>query len=185
MRVAERIALRQANLDLFSVDVEECFMAKLRTGVYFPDDADLSRLFADLNHKFFSGRLPDANVEWSSRMKHAGRCSQELNLIRLGLEYHRHYPEDIVDTLKHEMIHLLHPNHGTEFKREARRIGASRYAKQYPGMLKGMRYLYECPTCGESFPSRKLLRMRACGKCSGRKYDSRHKLRFVRRLDQS
>jgi predicted SprT family Zn-dependent metalloprotease len=100
----------------------------------------------------------------------------------LGRSYHEHYPEDIVDTLKHEMIHIRLSNHSREFKEEAKRIGASMYARNYPGMLRGMKYMYVCPACNLSYPSRKMLRNRSCGPCSKGKYDSRFKLRFVKRL---
>lgn len=182
MRRAELEILRETNYELFALDPEEAFVERLKDGVYFPTENDLSALYISLNNKYFDGKLPDARIEWSTRMIHAGKCEEKQRIIRLGVAYHKHYPEDIIDTLKHEMIHLIHPNHGKDFKAEAKRIGASRYSKAYPGMLKAMKYIYECPECGEQYPSRKMLRNRSCGKCSRGRYNSRFKLRFVRRL---
>jgi len=183
MRQTERFALKVHNYDLFLSDPEEEFLSKIRGGFFFPTESDLSELFDELNRKYFDGRLPKAKIEWSSRMKHAGKCLSRNLIIRLGHDYHKYYPEDIVDTLKHEMIHIRIPNHGQKFKEEARRIGASRYAKNYPGLLRGMKYLYACPVCGEIYPSRKLFKERSCGRCSKGRYDPHYKLKFVKRLD--
>ncbi len=169
------------NLDLFS-QVEVVPPANVRCSDSLPAEEELLAMFDEFNLLYFGNSLPRPKIEWSSRMKHAGKCEPRAQLIRLGRAYHEHYPEDIVDTLKHEMIHLVYPNHGPEFRREAERIGTSRYARHYPGMLKGMKYIYQCPTCGAEYPSRKMLRMRSCGPCSKGKYDGRHKLRFVRNI---
>jgi len=182
MRRAELEKLREVNFELFALDPEEEFIERFKDGVSLPTDSDLAEMFVKLNQKYFDGKLPDARIEWSTRMVHAGKCEDKQRLIRLGVAYHKHYPDDIIDTLKHEMIHLIHPNHGKGFKSEAQRIGASRYSRMYPGMLKAMKYLYECPECGEQYPSRKMLRNRSCGKCSPGRYNSKYKLKFVRRL---
>jgi len=183
MRQTERLALDQSNFDLFKTDPEEEFQNMIRQGLFFPKESDLAKLFCDLNRKYFEGSLPEVDIEWSSRMKHAGKCISKDRIIRLGLSYHEHYPEDIVDTLKHEMIHVRLPNHSRKFKEEAKRIGASMYAKHYPGMLRGMKYIYVCPSCGITYPSRKMLRNRSCGACSKGNYDSRFKLKFERRIN--
>lgn len=183
MRQAEKLALIHDNYDLFRTDPEEEFQNRIRSGLFFPAESDLAILLNALNRKYFGGDLPDVTIEWSSRMKHAGKCIANDNIIRLGRDYHEHYPEDIVDTLKHEMIHIRLPDHSSRFKEEAKRIGASMYAKNYPGMLRGMKYMYVCPVCNLSYPSRKMHRNRSCGPCSKGKYDSRFKLKFVKRLD--
>ncbi len=183
MRTAERTALARINYDLFAADPEEEFRRKAEKGSFFPTDSDLGQLFDCLNRKYFNGILPKARVEWSSRMKHAGTCYTKDLTIRLGVDYHRHYPEDIVDTLKHEMIHIRLPNHGRKFQREAERLGTSLHAKYYPGMLRGMKYVYVCPACGITYPTRKMLRNRSCGACSKGRYDGRFKLKFLRRIE--
>lgn len=185
MRFTERQALKESSYDLFDCCVELSPENDSCQTNSLPTEECLAGLFRDFNSKLFGGKLPVAQIEWSTRMKHAGKCIRSDGIIRLGVSYHKHFPEDIADTLKHEMIHLVVPNHGIEFKREAKRIGASRYAKHYPGMLRGMKFMYECPTCGEQYPSRKILRQRSCGKCSNGRYNSEHKLRFVRRLDDN
>ena len=183
MRLAERRSLKESNYDLFDCDVELNTENDTGRTASLPTEEDLAGLFRDFNCRFFGGELPVAQVEWSTRMKHAGKCIRSDRIIRLGVSYHMHFPEDVADTLKHEMIHLVIPNHGSEFKREANRIGTSRYARHYPGMLRGMKYMYDCPACNLSYPSRKMLRNRSCGPCSKGKYDSRFKLKFVKRLD--
>jgi predicted SprT family Zn-dependent metalloprotease len=182
MRQAEITALNECNFDLFRIDPEEEFVNQITAGSFVPTEEDLTKLFHDLNLKYFDGKLPDVQIEWSTRMKHAGKFITRDRIIRLGRAYHEHYPGDIVDTLKHEMLHLIYPYHNREFKREAHRIGTSLYAKNYPGMLRGMKYMYICPGCGTEYPSRKMLRNRSCGRCSQNGFDPRFKLKFVRRL---
>lgn len=184
MRKVEIEALREHNLDLFDSMSPASIIETISASERIPTESELNELFDALNEQFFAGGLPKARVEWSSRMKHAGKCMSMQRIIRLGESYHRYYPEDVVDTLKHEMIHLMIPSHGADFKKEARRIGASFHAKNYPGMLRGMKYLYTCPGCGAMFPSMKRYRERSCGKCSKGRYDPRFKLKFVRRLDE-
>jgi len=182
LKKRQQDALREINLDLFSPQSYHIVRPETRATDELPSEPELYCLFDSLNGRYFGSSLPRPTIEWSTRMKHAGKCEMKGRVIRLGRAYHEHYPEDVVDTLKHEMIHLIYPNHGPEFKREAERIGTSRYARQYPGMLKGLKYLYVCPTCGTEFPSRKMLRMRSCGPCSGGRYNGKHKLQFVRKL---
>jgi predicted SprT family Zn-dependent metalloprotease len=182
MRQSELRALRIHNLDLFSDDPEEAFQSLVKGDNALPSVSQLNQLFEALNYKYFSGSLPTAKVEWSSRMMHAGKCVKSDRLIKLGTSYHTHYPEDIVDTLKHEMIHLKYMNHGPEFKAEAERIGASRYARRYPGMSRSMKYLYQCPSCGEIYPRRRRMRDHSCGCCSKGRYNPAYKLKLVRKL---
>jgi len=178
----QREALSEVNIDLFSPENLSAICITDPSTANLPSEDELYRMFESLNRQHFDNTLPRPTIEWSTRMKHAGKCEMKAGIIRLGRAYHEHYPEDVVDTLKHEMIHLIHPNHGPEFHREAKRIGTSRYARNYPGMLKGMKYIYKCPTCGTEYPSRKMLRMRSCGKCSGGKFNRTHKLVFIRKL---
>jgi hypothetical protein len=112
-------------------------------------------------------------------MMSAGSYTPSHKLIRIGRKYHEVFPRDIDDTLKHEMIHIVHFNHNAAFKAEARRIGCSVRAQSHPSLRKPPRYLYECPACRTEYPRQKILRMASCGDCSrGGKFDSRFKLRL-------
>ncbi len=143
-----------------------------------PPVEELYRLFDYYNWKYFGGKLPSVKIEYSNRMTAAGSYSINRKLIRIGRKYHEIFPQDLEDTLKHEMIHIRHHHHDAAFKREAERVGASLRAREHPLLRRPPKYVYECPGCGLEYPRQKRLVMASCGKCSrGRKFDPRFKLR--------
>ncbi len=132
----------------------------------------LAELFAELNRRFFGGRLR-ADVAWSRRLTaSAGSCRHEDAVIRLSVSYHERCPEALPVTLAHEMCHLLVPGHGPEFRRigqpVARALGVSwaefRYAQRWADPRR-FRYVYACPACGAELPSKKRRRV-SCGRCA-------------------
>jgi predicted SprT family Zn-dependent metalloprotease len=146
-----------------------------------PTLAELSELFDRLNWQYFQGRLPRVTIEYSNRMTSAGSYTPHRKLIRIGRKYHEIFPQDVVDTLKHEMIHIIHLNHDADFKREAKRIGASLRARTHPALRRPPKYLYICPDCDREYPRQKRLRMASCGRCSsGGRFDERYKLRLLK-----
>lgn len=148
--------------------------------VELPSEADLHRLYDEYNWFHFGGKLPAARIEYSTRMTSAGSCSLRERLIRIGRKYHELFPEEITDTLKHEMLHFLHPTHGAAFKKDAARVGATLRARHHPSLCKPPRYVYRCPGCGKLYPRQKRLRMASCGDCSRSGFDMRFKLSLVR-----
>lgn len=147
-----------------------------------PPVEELYRMFDRFNWIYFEGRLPKVKIEYSTRMTSAGSYTPQRRLIRIGRKYHQVFPEELADTLKHEMIHLRHFRHGSAFKAEAARVGASVRAKSHPSLQKPPRYVYECPRCGREYPRQKRLRMASCGVCtSGRRFDPRFKLKLKKR----
>ena len=150
-----------------------------------PDERELLRRFSVFNWMYFQGRLPLPRITYSRRMMAAGSYSPTDRIIKIGRKYHELFPEDINDTLKHEMIHMLHLRHDAAFKREAGRIGASLRARPHPALQKPPRYVYVCPGCGRRYPRQKRLRMASCGVCSpGGKYDERFKLKLLRSVSK-
>ena len=146
------------------------------------DTSELYRMFDRFNWLHFDGRLPRVEIEYSTRMSSAGSYTPQRRLIRIGRKYHELFPEELTDTLKHEMIHILHFRHGAAFKAEAARVGASIRAKAHPSLRKPPKYIYACPNCGRDYPRQKRLRMASCGLCTtGRKFDSRYKLKLKKR----
>ena len=144
-----------------------------------PSVDELYRLFDRYNWMYFDGRLPRVKIEYSNRMLSAGAYYVREKLIKIGRKYHQVFPQDIVDTLKHEMIHIIHFRHDAAFKKEAKRIGASVKAQYHPSLRKPARYVYECPGCRMEYPRQKRVRMASCGKCSYRgRFDPRFKLRL-------
>lgn len=142
---------------------------------------DLEELYDEMNQRHWKGRLPRVKIEWSSRLRVAGQCSSPKGPIRIGLRYHVHFPRDLRGTLKHEMVHLIHFNHDDAFEREVRRVRGLLHARPYPGMRWPYRYVYECPTCGRLYRSRKRVAL-ACASCGAGEYSSRHRFRLVATL---
>ncbi len=146
-----------------------------------PTLSELYHMFDHYNWLYFEGKLPRVIIEYSTRMSSAGSYTPGKRLIRISRKYHCLFPEDLADTLKHEMIHILHLRHDAAFKREADRIGASLRARTHPLLRKSPRYIYMCPGCGREYPRQKRMRMSSCGECSASgKFDIRYKLRLIR-----
>lgn len=142
---------------------------------------DLDAIYRELNRKHWRGRLPPVRIEWSTRLRVAGQCVGRRGPIQLGLRYHLHYPRDLRRTLKHEMVHLIHWSHDEAFMAEARRVGALIYARSYPGIQWPFRYVYECPSCGSRYRSRKRVSL-ACARCGNGGYRERYRFRLVKTL---
>ncbi len=145
--------------------------------VELPTAAELAGFFDRYNWMFFDGKLPRARIEYSNRMRSAGSYTPSDKLIKIGRKYHEVFPDEIGDTLKHEMIHILHIRHDAAFKAEAARVGASVKARSHPSLRRPPKYVYVCRNCSKEYPRQKRLRMASCGDCSrGGRFDSRHKL---------
>lgn len=144
-----------------------------------PSVDSLYAMFDLFNGQYFQGRLPHVTIEYSNRMTSAGFYLPAQRVIRLGRKYHEIFPDELGDTLKHEMIHIRHLDHGREFKSEAARIGASLKAKSHPLLRRPPKYIYVCPACSKEYPRQKRLRMASCGSCSkGGRFGKRFKLKL-------
>ena len=158
---------------------------KQPAGEQLPSEAELYCLFDRFNWMYFDGKLPRPSIEYSNRMTSAGAYTPHDRKIRIGRRYHEIFPEDLTDTLKHEMIHMIHFSHNAAFKAEAKRVGASLKARPHPALQKPSKYIYICDNCGMEYPRRKRLVMASCGDCSrGGKYDARYKLRLKNSLSR-
>ena len=160
-------------------------MISLTTATLDPDQlpslSELYRLFDEFNLLYFQGRLPRPRIAYSPRMTSAGSYTPHLKLIKISRRYHKLFPEDLHDTLKHEMIHILHLHHDAAFKAEAARVGATLKARSHPDLRKPAKYTYVCPSCNREYPRQKRLRMASCGPCSRGRFDERFKLRLLKR----
>ncbi len=144
-----------------------------------PSVRTLYVMYDIFNRQYFGGELSPVSIEYSTRMASAGLYDRTNRMIRLGRKYHELFPDDIEDTLKHEMIHQRHWRHDAAFKAVAARIGASVRAKAHPSLRRPPRYVYVCPACQTEYPRQKRLVMASCGKCSSRhRYDDHFKLKL-------
>jgi len=188
-------ALKKANLDLFErtwPTQEYDFMAdslvspKESEPVILPSEEDLVDMFDRINVEMFGGRLPQVKILYSDRMLIAGSYLPTQREIRIGRKYHTIFPADLEDTLRHEMIHIVYPNHSREFKNLARHWGVSLKAREHPKLRSACRYIYYCPVCGKEYPRRKRLRMASCGDCTpGKDFDPRFKLKLLKSKKKS
>jgi predicted SprT family Zn-dependent metalloprotease len=153
-----------AQIDLFST-----------LAVPLPDETELARRYDAFNKRYFRSSLPPVTIRWSGRMRIAGTCDSRRRIITLSRVYHSHFPGDVDDTLKHEMIHLRHHRHDARFHREAERIGASVHCRDYAELHPRARLIYVCPNCGTEFPRSKRERL-YCGRCARRRIDPRYQL---------
>jgi len=145
-----------------------------------PTEAELARRFDIYNWQYYQGRLPKPRIAYSTRMKAAGSYSPSENLIRIGKAYHEVFPDELNQTLKHEMIHIIHIKHDRNFKREAERLGTTVRAKYHESLIKPPKYVYGCPSCQKEYPRQKRLVMASCGYCSPKgKFDKRYKLVLI------
>jgi predicted SprT family Zn-dependent metalloprotease len=130
-----------------------------------PSIDELHRRFIEFNAALFGSKLPSAELRWSTRLRIAGTCDPRRRIITLSRAYHEHYPGDLDDTLKHEMIHLRYHGHGPAFRREATRVGATVHCKEYAGLHPKAHLRYVCPHCHREFRRMKPAEL-YCGRCS-------------------
>src|SRR5690606_15225155 len=104
----------------------EAVRAEADRAARLPSVDELDQRYERFNRLYFENLLPradDVTIEWSRRMTSAaGRCYTKRRIIRLSTHYHEKFPEEVDQTLLHEMIHLLVPNHGPLFHLWLRRI---------------------------------------------------------------
>lgn len=177
----QKKALETLNYNLFSHHQENPPLPKEEPKKRLATIEELYRMFDIYNMLYFGGKLPSVKIEYSNRMWSAGSYTLSLKLIKIGRKYHEIFPEDLSDTLKHEMIHIIHMSHGAAFKQEASRIGTSLKARSHPDLIRPPKYLYICPGCKKQYPRQKRFVLASCGDCSvGGKYDRRFKLKLYK-----
>lgn len=152
------------------------------TSEFLPSVDELYSRFHKFNIEYFAGKLPTPRIRYSDRMLCAGQYNRSRMEIIMSRKYHEVFPEDIDDTLKHEMIHIIHFSHNSDFKREAQRIGASVKAKAHHSLRMPARYVYQCKACKAEYPRRKRLISASCGKCSPNRFDARFKLALKKKI---
>lgn len=167
--------VRTYNLDLF--ENKTVFEAESPEPVVeLPSVQELYRMFGIYNAQYFEGKLPRVTILYSSKMMVAGGYYPQKKEIRISEKYHKVFPDEVFDTLKHEMIHIIHFRHDTAFREIAKKIGASVRANDHPTLRKPPRYVYICPGCFGEYPRHKRLRMASCGKCSKGGFSPKFKL---------
>jgi predicted SprT family Zn-dependent metalloprotease len=171
LRIQQLTSINMPQLDLLS-----------SANATLPDEDELLRRFHQFNTDFFKGKLPEATIRWSTRMRIAGTCHRHRALITLSRPYHERFPGDVDDTLKHEMIHLRYAGHGPAFRREAARVGASIHCREYEGIHPRAKLVYACPTCWREFRRSKPGEL-YCGRCSRGRLGPMTRLVLIREIE--
>jgi predicted SprT family Zn-dependent metalloprotease len=135
--------------------------------------------FDRLNRAHFAGRLALPEIVLSTRKTFGGYYQPSRHRIVLSWQAYTEYglPETL-NTFRHEVAHIVHPNHSADFWRVALALGAvQRYASP-PRIVRCRRYVYACPACGRRTERRRRLRSASCASCD-RAYNPKYELRLV------
>ncbi|BDE05795.1 hypothetical protein WPS_10710 [Vulcanimicrobium alpinum] len=123
-----------------------------------PDVAELQLMFAQYNFWHFNGEIPTYCIAYNARFSNlAGRITYKPPLIELSPKHLRGKPQELRDTLLHEMIHAwLHargenPGHTQRFKKKMRELGLTSIyhdlGKATPLNESSKRYILRCEKC--------------------------------------
>ena len=150
--------------------------ARKMVGV-LPDVADLQLMFAQYNYAYFDGEIPAHEIVYNTRFASvAGRITYKPPKIELSPKHLRGKPDELRETLLHEMIHAwlyarnLNPGHTATFKKKMRELGLSSIYHDLgtaaPLVENPKRYLLRCEHCRrEGLRKRKPPAGMRCGHC--------------------
>ena len=155
----------------------------------------LARLWEEfyrLNREFFDGSLSLDEIRLSTRKQYGGYYKrigksaafpEDRHLIVLSWPaYKEHGWDETLHTFRHEVAHIVHPNHSRDFWALAERLGCTRRYALPPATRPHAycRYTYECPACQARVFRRKRLVRASCGRCDTA-FNPRFQLRLVSR----
>jgi predicted SprT family Zn-dependent metalloprotease len=142
-----------------------------------PDVAELQLMFAQFNFLYFDGEIPTHQIAYNARFSNlAGRIVYKPPLIELSPKHLRGKPDELRETLLHEMIHAWlfargqNPGHTATFKKKMRELGLrSIYhdlGKAAPLNESPKRYIVRCEKCAmEVLRRRKPSPHLMCARC--------------------
>lgn len=107
-----------------------------------PSDEQLMQRAVDLSRRYLDGRAEPAAVNWSSRQRGRwGSCSAGERTIRIS-DLLKDVPAWVLDAVVlHELVHLLHNDHGKDFRELVARYPRAAEADAFlSGMEHGLRH---------------------------------------------
>ena len=122
---------------------------------------------------------PGPLLRFSPRMtRRGGSFNLDTRNIAIALALYNEYGiDEIIDTIKHELIHWARPDdeqpHGEEFERETERVGCNLLSPQFAEerhYTSNKRYTYACRTCRHRTIRKKRGEL-SCAKCHPQGYD--------------
>lgn len=136
--------------------------------------------FARLNQVHFTDRLSLPEIVVSTRKTYGGYYQPAKHRIVVSWQaYVEHGLPETLNTFRHEVAHIVHPNHSRAFWQLAALLGVTRrYASKPLKPCTTSKYIYECPNCKSHLLRRRRLRNASCGVCD-KKYNPRYALRLI------
>jgi hypothetical protein len=139
--------------------------------------------FRRLNAVHFSDTLTLAELIVSTRKKYGGYCQPARKKIVVSWQEYIDWGwDETLITFRHEVAHLVHPNHSAAFWALAHQLGCptdrrrARPPKDRPAGW--WKFAYECPVCRARIYRRKRLAHASCGKCD-RNFNPRYLMQLV------
>lgn len=134
--------------------------------------------FERLNQAHFGSHLTMPEIVVSTRKTYGGYYQPSRHRIVVSWQaFLEHGLPETLNTFRHEVAHIVHPNHSAAFWQLASALGVTRRYASPPVVRRGRCYIYACPACERRFERRRRLRAASCACC-----DSRYNPRYVLRL---
>jgi hypothetical protein len=139
--------------------------------------------FDRLNGAHFDGRLILDELVVSTRKQYGGYCQPARRRIVVSWRaFQEHGWAETLLTFRHEVAHLVHPNHSGEFWALAEQLGCPpdrRHALPPKNRPAGwFRHVYACAACGSRYHRRRKLGQASCPRCD-RRYNPDYALILV------
>jgi predicted SprT family Zn-dependent metalloprotease len=146
--------------------------------------AALQTEFDRLNSAYFQNSLRRPIIELSTRKTFGGYYQKAKHRIVLSWQaYVEHGMDETLNTFRHEVAHIVHQNHQTEFWLLAAKLGVVKKYAASPVASKRRKsrwYTYECPACrGQMLRKRRITKNASCAKCDS-KYNPNYQLRLIK-----